>query len=65
MNPIRSFVQRFSLPIFFVLAYALSWIPSLFDAHGLFPIGPLLAALIVLPFIGGEDVKDFLRRIVR
>jgi membrane protease YdiL (CAAX protease family) len=44
---------------------AASWIPSLFDAHGLFPIGPLLAALIVLPFIGGADVKDFLRRIVQ
>ena len=65
MNNIRSFVQRFSLPVFFVLAYALSWVPSLFDAHGLFPIGPLLAALIVLPFIGGADVKDFLRRIVQ
>src|SRR5512138_672201 len=65
MNTIRSFVQRFSLPIFFLLAYALSWVPSLFEAHSLFPLGPLFAALIVLPFIGGADVKDFLRRIVQ
>jgi len=65
MNNIRSFVQRFSLPIFFVLAYALSWMMWPFEAHSLFPMGPLFAALIVLPFIGGADVKDFLRRIVQ
>lgn len=65
MNTIKSFIQRFSLPIFFVLAYALSWMPSLFEAHSLFPIGPLFAALIVLAFIGGSDVKDFLRRTVQ
>lgn len=28
-------------------------------------MGPLFAALIVLPFISGADVKDFLRRIVQ
>lgn len=65
MNNIRSFIHRFSLPIFFVLAYALSWMPSLFEAHSLFPTGPLLAALIVLAFIGKQDVKDFLRHIVQ
>jgi membrane protease YdiL (CAAX protease family) len=65
MNNIRSFVKRFSLPIFFILAYALSWLPSLFEAHSLFPLGPLLAALIVLALIGRADVKDFLRRIVQ
>jgi len=65
MNNIRSFVQHLSLPIFFVLAYALSWMPSLFETHSLLPLGPLFAALIVLPFIGGTDVKDFLRRIVQ
>ncbi len=47
MNNIRSFVQSFLLPIFFVLAYALSWLPSLFEAHSLFPTGPLLAALLL------------------
>ena len=65
MNQMRSFVQRFSLPIFFVLAYTLSWMPSLFEAHSLFSMGPLMAALIVLAFIGGSEVKDFLRRIVQ
>ena len=65
MNTIKSFVQRFSLPIFFILAYTLSWFPSLFEAHSLLPLGPFIAALIVLAFIGGSDVKDFLRRIVQ
>lgn len=64
MNKIRSFVQGYSLPIFFLLAYALSWFPSLFEAHSILPIGPLFAALIVLAFFGGSQVKDFLRHIV-
>ena len=65
MNNIKSFFQRFSLPIFFILAYALSWVPSLFEAHSLLPLGPLLAALIVLSFLGWSSVKDFLRHIVQ
>ncbi len=65
MNNIKSFFQRFSLPIFFMLAYALSWVPSLFEAHSLLPLGPLLAALIVLAFWGWSNVKDFLRHIVQ
>lgn len=65
MTKIKSSVQRFSLPIFFILAYALSWAPSLFEPHSLFPLGPLLAALIVLAFLGWLNVKDFLRRIVQ
>lgn len=65
MNNIRSIFQRFSLPIFFILAYALSWFPSLFEAHGILPIGPLFAALIVLSFFGWSEVKDFLRRIAQ
>jgi hypothetical protein len=36
----------------------------LLTPHGLFPLGPLLAALIVLPFLGGwSAVVGFLRRI--
>ena len=65
MNNIKSFSQRFSLPIFFMLAYALSWFPSLFEAHSLLPLGPLFAALIVLSFLGWSNVKDFLRHIVQ
>jgi len=64
MNNVRSIFQRFSLPIFFILAYALSWFPSLFEAHSLFPIGPLFTAIIVLAFFGWSDAKDFLRRTI-
>jgi uncharacterized protein len=62
---IRSFVRRYSLLIFFILAYALSWMPSLFETHSLLPLGPLFAALIVLALIGRTDIRDFLRRIVQ
>lgn len=65
MSNVRSNVRRFSLPIFFMLAYALSWFPSLFEEHSILPIGPLFAALIVLAFFGWSDVKDFLRRVAQ
>jgi len=35
-------------------------VASLFEAHSLFPTGPLFAALIVLAFFGWSDVKNFL-----
>src|SRR4051812_49361950 len=66
MYPITLFVKRHALVTFFALAYALSWSISLFEAHSILPFGPLLAALLVLPFVGGwAGVKDFLRRIVQ
>jgi uncharacterized protein len=66
MYPITSFIKRHALVAFFALAYALSWSIWLFEAHGILPFGPLLAALLVLPFVGGwAGVKDFLRRIVQ
>lgn len=46
-------VKRHPLVTFFGLAYALSWLPSLFEAHSILPLGPLFAALIVVPIIGG------------
>jgi len=63
MNKIKGFVVRFPLPVFFGLAYALSWFPSLFEPHSIVPIGPLFAALITLAFIGKDQLKDFLRHI--
>ena len=66
MNTITSVIKRHPRVTFFVLAYALSWWIALLTPHGLFPLGPLLAALIVLPFLGGwSAVVDFLRRIVQ
>src|SRR5215213_4037867 len=66
MYPITSFIKRHALVTFFTLAYALSWSVWLFEAHSILPFGPLLAALLVLPFVGGwAGLKDFLRRIVQ
>jgi membrane protease YdiL (CAAX protease family) len=66
MYSITSFIKRHALVTFFTLAYALSWSISLVEPHSLLGLGPLLAALIVLPFVGGRaGVKDFLSRIVR
>ncbi len=66
MYPITSFIKRHALVMFFALAYALSWLPSLFEAHSILPFGPLLAALLVLSFTAGwAGVKDFLRRIIQ
>jgi membrane protease YdiL (CAAX protease family) len=65
MSKVWSIFRRFSLPIFFMLAYALSWFPSLFEAHSILPLGPLFAALIMLSFIGWQDVKDFLRHMAQ
>jgi membrane protease YdiL (CAAX protease family) len=66
MYSITSFIKRHTLVMFFALAYALSWLPWLFEAHSILPFGPLLAALLVLPFVGGwAGVKGFLRRIAQ
>lgn len=66
MQPITACVKRHPLVTFFGLAYALSWLPSLFEAHSILPLGPLIAALIVVPIIGGwSGLKEFLGRIVQ
>jgi membrane protease YdiL (CAAX protease family) len=68
MNANTSFVKRHSLVLFFVLAYAISWgifvlAATLPNFPFLFPIGPLLAALIMAGLTGG--LKDLLRRCLR
>src|SRR5690349_13277214 len=66
LNALTSPIKRYPLVVFFSLAYALSWAPSLFEAHSILPLGPLFAALIVLALIGGRaGVANFLRRIVQ
>ena len=66
LNVLLSPIKRYPLVTFFSLAYALSWVPSLFEAHSILPLGPLFAALIMLALIGGRSsVMDFLRRIVQ
>jgi len=69
---IVSFVKRYQVATFVVLAYALSWWawiwyrldPGNVDAP-ILPIGPLLAALIVLAIVGGwPAIRELLGRIV-
>jgi len=64
VNANTSFLKRYSLVVFFVLAYALSW-GSFFIFCGpfLFPLWVLLAAFITAGLTGG--LKDLLRRMVR
>jgi membrane protease YdiL (CAAX protease family) len=57
---VRQFVRRHALLTFFALAYLLSQWPILLEPHSLVPLGPFLAALIVLPLIGGRKaLADF------
>src|SRR3954465_10175325 len=66
MNTDRSFVHRHSLLLFFGLAYAFSWWGNLFEAHSMFPLGPFVAALLVLSLTSARaGLADFLRRIVQ
>jgi membrane protease YdiL (CAAX protease family) len=66
LNILISAFKRYPLVTFFSLTYALSWLPSLFEAHSIMPLGPLFAALIMLALLGGRSgVMDFLRRIVQ
>ncbi len=66
MNTFLTFINRHALLLFFALAYALSWFGNLFEAHSMFPLGPFLAALLVLELTTGKaGLADFLRRIVR
>lgn len=64
MDTNTSFVKRYSLVIFFVLAYGLSWASFfILDGPFLFPIGALVAAFIVAGLTGG--LRDLLRRMFR
>jgi len=72
MDPITSFIKRHPLITFFVLAYAFSWWPWTLSAANnpfgspLFPLGPMLAALILAAVIKGRaGLKALLARVVR
>jgi len=53
LSTLSNIVKRYPLVTFFVLAYALSWWLAPLGG-GLLPLGPLLAALIVVPLIDGK-----------
>jgi membrane protease YdiL (CAAX protease family) len=65
LSTLSTMAKRHSLLLFFVLAYALSWSASLMEPHGIFPFGPLVAALIMTALVSGKTgLKTFLGRIV-
>jgi len=53
MSTLSNIAKRHPLLTFFILAYVLSWWLVPFGG-GMFPFGPLLAALIVVPLIDGK-----------
>ena len=53
MQGILHLIRRRPLAWFVVLAYGLSWWPSLLEPHSLLPLGPLAAAILVLGVVGG------------
>ena len=66
MNRIRQFVSHYSLVIFFILAYAISW-SSVIPMNGvILPWGPAIAAVIVLGFISGRrGLSDLWQQMAR
>ena len=66
-----SFIRRFPLSTFFVLAFVLSWWPWILYSFDLVPnpiggFGPFLAAIVVLALTEGKrGVIGLLRRMVR
>jgi membrane protease YdiL (CAAX protease family) len=66
VTTLRTFVNRYTLVLFFGLTYILSWAPSLFEPHSLNAFGPLVSALALLGILSGwHGVRDFLRRLVQ
>jgi membrane protease YdiL (CAAX protease family) len=65
LSTLSNVAKRHSLLLFFILAYALSWSASLVEPHGIFPFGPLVAALMMTSLVSGKTgLKTFLGRII-
>ena len=72
MNTVMSFIKRYPLVTYFVLAYALAWIliPLVVSVSVVFGLvalfGPAIAAIIVTGVVNGRlGVKQLLRRVVQ
>lgn len=65
MQGILQILRRHQLAAFFTLACGLSWWPALFESHRILPLGPLVAAFLVLASVGTwSAARDFARRIL-
>lgn len=64
-------ITRHQLPLFFALAYLLSWYPWIIAlaqgrSTGPNPLGPFVAAMVMTALVGGRhEVKNLLARLVR
>jgi hypothetical protein len=60
MNTQQTFLQKYELPLFFLLAYALSWVFVPFANGGLLPHGPTIAAFIIVALAAGRmGLRDY------
>jgi hypothetical protein len=64
MNAKQTFFQTYELPLFFLLAYALSWLSVPFANGGLLPHGPTIAAVIVIALTAGRaGLREYWKRL--
>lgn len=64
MNKPQTVFQKYELPLFFLLAYLLSWWSAPFAAGGIIPHGPALAAVIVIALTSGrQGLRGFWSRL--
>lgn len=60
----KTFINRYELTSFFLLAYLLSWLSVPFLQGGLFPQGVAIAARIVIgATLGAQGVREFRKRL--
>ena len=60
----KTFFQKYELPLFFLLAYLLSWSSIPFANGGILPQGPALAAVIVIALAAGrQGLREFWSRL--
>lgn len=64
MDTKQTFSQKYELPLFFLLAYTLSWMSVPFANGGLFPQGPTMAAIIVIAVtVGRQGLREYWMRL--
>ena len=64
--PVRSFVKRFQLPLFFALTLLIGWLPWYTGRDGVIIVAPTLAGLLVAFVAEGQDgLLAVLRRMIR
>jgi membrane protease YdiL (CAAX protease family) len=61
-----TFLKRYQIVIFFILAFVISWIPWFTGESGFYPVGVSIAGLMVAVLAGGKAaLYDMIRRLFR